>query len=156
MPVNVDLTVERSVTVACSARAAFAFLSEPERTAPLFPGVESLKQISPGVWRWQMQNLTQGGLSHQIIYQILTRNDGQNRIEWEPHGDGNAKISGGWLVKSLTDQSCVLEYKSVGDFEVGIPRLMKNIAESMVKAGFETPVDEFLKKIKHQLETKAA
>ena len=111
-------------------------------------------ELGDGVWRCEMDNIVASGIAHKMKYTSKYSNDGKFRINWEPApGEGNAKVSGGWTIKDEGSNGCSITLKSGGEFEMPMPKLMKNIAEGIVKSELEAQVAIFAERIKAKLES---
>ncbi|MCQ8896261.1 SRPBCC family protein [Limnobacter humi] len=154
MAVNVNVKIERTFNVACSAKKAFDQLANVADTTTLFPKLDKIVELKDGVWRWEMEKIGAGGLSHQVKYTVKYTNDGASKIDWNPApGDGNAQVSGGWVITAKGDKACSIAFRSSGEFEMPVPRLMKGIAEGIVKSEFEAQVGTFIDRVKAKLES---
>lgn len=154
MAVNVSVKIDRSFNVACSAKKAFDQLVDVASTTTLFPKLDKIVDLGGDVWRWEMAKIGAGGLSHQVKYLVKYTNNGSSTIDWNPApGDGNAQVSGGWIIKANGDKACTISFRSSGDFEMPVPRLMKGIAEGIVKSEFEAQVGTFIDRVKAKLES---
>ncbi|MBU0782841.1 MAG: SRPBCC family protein [Gammaproteobacteria bacterium] len=154
MPVNVNVKIEKSFKVACSAKNAFDQLSDVADTVALFPKLDKIVDLGDEVWRWEMAKIGAAGISHQVKYTVKYNNDGKSKIDWNPvPGDGNATVSGGWVIKEDSPKACTIAFRSTGEFEMPVPRLMKGIAEGIVKSEFDAQVGTFLDRVKAKLES---
>lgn len=154
MPVNVEVKIERSLKVACSAKKAFDQLVNVADTVALFPKLDKIVDAGGDVWRWEMEKIGAAGLSHQVKYTVKYTNNGSTTIDWNPApGEGNAQVSGGWVIKADSDKTCTISFRSKGEFEMPVPRLMKGIAEGIVKSEFDAQVGTFLDRVKAKLES---
>lgn len=57
MPVNVNVKIEKSFKVACSAKNAFDQLSDVADTVALFPKLDKIVDLGDEVWRWEMAKI---------------------------------------------------------------------------------------------------
>ncbi len=154
MPVYVNVKIEKSFKAACSAKKAFDQLSDVADTVKLFPKLEKIVDLGNQVWRWEMAKIGAAGISHQVKYTVKYGNDGKGKIDWNPApGDGNANVSGGWVIQETGSNSCSIEFRSGGEFQMPVPSLMKTMAEGIVKSEFEAQVETFLQQVKAKLES---
>jgi carbon monoxide dehydrogenase subunit G len=154
MPVNVNVKIEKSFKIACTAKKAFEQLVDVADTVALFPKLDKIVDLGGDVWRWEMAKIGAAGISHQVKYAVKYTNDGKSKIDWNPvPGDGNATVSGGWLIKEDGPAACTVSFRSTGEFDMPVPRLMKSIAEGIVKSEFDAQVGTFLDRVKAKLES---
>ncbi|WP_370263503.1 SRPBCC family protein [Limnobacter sp.] len=154
MAVNVNVKIERSFKVACSAKKAFDQLADVASTVAMFPKLDKIVDLGDGVWRWEMEKIGAAGLSHQVKYTVKYTNDGSSKIDWNPApGEGNAKVSGGWVITASGDKACNIAFRSTGEFDMPVPRLMKGLAEGLVKSEFDAQVSTFIDRVKAKLES---
>jgi carbon monoxide dehydrogenase subunit G len=153
MPVNVEVKYEKSFKVSCTAKSAFDLLSDVASNSTLFPKLEKIVNLGQGVWRWEMAPIGAGGISHHVKYTVKYSHDGRTKIDWKPFPDqGNAHVSGSWLIKEDSAQGCTIVFRSSGDFEMPVPRLMKGLAENIMRSEFESQINSFLDQVKSKLE----
>ena len=154
MAVKVNVKIEKSFKVACSAKKAFEQLVDVADTVAMFPKLDKVVDCGDEVWRWEMAKIGAAGISHQVKYTVKYSNDGKTKIDWNPvPGEGNATVSGGWLIKDDGAKACTVAFRSTGEFEMPVPRLMKGIAEGIVKSEFDAQVGTFLDRVKAKLES---
>ena len=154
MAVNVNVSISKSFEVACSAKKAFDQLVDVASTTKLFPKLDKIVELGNDVWRWEMAKIGAAGISHQVKYCVKYSNNGSTTINWDPTaGDGNATVSGGWVITAKGDNACKIAFQSSGEFEMPVPRLMKGIAEGIVKSEFDAQVGTFLDRVKAKLES---
>ncbi|MCE2744890.1 MAG: SRPBCC family protein [Burkholderiales bacterium] len=154
MPVNVNVKIEKSFKIACTAKKAFEQLVDVADTVALFPKLDKIVDLGGDVWRWEMAKIGAAGISHQVKYTVKYTNDGKSKIDWNPvPGEGNATVSGGWVIKEDGPSACTVAFRSSGEFDMPVPRLMKSIAEGIVKSEFEAQVGTFLDRVKAKLES---
>lgn len=154
MAVNVNVSIQKNFEVGCSAQKAFEQLADVASTTKLFPKLDQIVDLGNGKWRWEMAKIGAAGISHQVKYCVQYTNNGSSTINWEPTaGDGNAKVSGGWVITAKGDNACKISFQSSGEFEMPVPRLMKGIAESVVKSEFDGQVSTFIDRVKAKLES---
>lgn len=154
MSVEVKVSIQKSMEVACSAKKAFDQLVDVASTVAMFPKLDKIVEIGNDVWRWEMAKIGAAGISHQVKYTVKYSNNGSSTIDWAPTaGEGNAKVSGGWVISAKGDNACKIDFRSTGEFEMPVPRLMKGIAEGIVKSEFDGQVSTFIDRIKAKLES---
>ncbi|HEX4918024.1 MAG TPA: SRPBCC family protein [Limnobacter sp.] len=154
MAVNVNVKIERTFNVACSAKKAFDQLVNVGSTVALFPKLDKIVDLGGDVWRWEMDKIGAAGLSHQVKYTVKYTNDGSTKIDWNPApGEGNAQVAGGWVIKPNGDKACTIAFRSTGEFDMPVPRLMKGLAEGIVKSEFDAQVSTFIDRVKAKLES---
>lgn len=155
MAITVAVTLSKSFEVACDAKKAFDFLVDVPTTTSIYPKLDKLVHIEGQTYRWEMAKIGAAGLSFQTLYTVKYTNDGSSKINWEPVAGGkdeNAKISGGWVIKSAGDKKCSIAFSTEAALDLPVPRLMKAVVEPVVKAEFEGQVNEFIGNIKKKLE----
>ena len=154
MAVNVNVKIEKSFKVACSAKKAFEQLVDVADTVALFPKLDKIVDLGDDVWRWEMAKIGAAGISHQVKYAVKYTNDGKSTVDWDPvPGEGNATVSGGWIIKADGAKACNISFRSTGEFEMPVPRLMKGIAEGIVRSEFDAQVGTFLDRVRAKLES---
>ncbi|NJM32603.1 MAG: hypothetical protein HC848_06780 [Limnobacter sp.] len=132
MTVRVETTIKKEFTAECSPSKAFAQLADISATMGLFPKLEKLVNVGDGVWRWEMEKTQAGNLAHQVIYAVKYTDNGSTKIHWSPvPGEGNAEVSGDWVVQGA-GASSTITFQSRGHFDVPVPKLMKSVAESLI------------------------
>lgn len=153
MAVTVSVSLEKTFDVKCSQTKAFDQLVDVASTVAMFPKLDQIVDLGGDVWRWEMAKIGAAGISHQVKYTVKYTNDAKGKIDWNPvEGEGNAKVSGGWVIKENGTSACTIEFRSSGDFDMPVPRLMRGLAEGVVKAEFEGQVNTFIDRIKAKLE----
>lgn len=153
MAVTVSVEIKKTFDAACSAKKAFEQLVDVADTTALFPKLDKVVDLGSDVWRWEMEKIGAAGLSHQVKYLVKYTNNGTSTIDWNPApGDGNAQVRGGWVITAKGDKACTIAFRSSGEFEMPVPRLMKGIAEGIVRSEFDAQVGTFLDRVKAKLE----
>lgn len=153
MAVKVSVSLTKSFDVQCSQSKAFDQLVDVASTTSMFPKLDKIVDLGDDVWRWEMAKIGAAGISHQVKYTVQYSNNGKSTIDWTPvEGEGNAQVSGGWVIKAKGKDACSIEFQSSGEFEMPVPRLMKGLAEGVVKSEFDGQVNTFIDRIKAKLE----
>lgn len=153
MAVTVSVSLEKTFDVQRSQTKAFDQLVDVASTTSMFPKLDQIVDLGGDVWRWEMAKIGAAGISHQVKYTVKYTNDGKSKIDWNPtDGEGNAKVSGGWVIKENGTSACTIAFRSTGEFDMPVPRLMKGLAEGVVKSEFEGQVNTFIDRIKAKLE----
>lgn len=154
MAVDIKVSIDKKFDVACSAKKAFDQLVDVASTVTMFPKLDKIVDLGDSVWRWEMVKIGAAGISHQVKYTVKYSNNGSSTIDWNPApGEGNATVSGGWVITAKGDKACTIGFRSTGEFEMPVPKLMKGIAEGIVKSEFDGQVSTFLDRIKAKLES---
>ena len=153
MAVTVTIKITKSFEANTSLSKAFESLADVEGTVENFPKLDSIIELDPDVYRWEMEKIGVSGLSHQVKYAVKYSNNGKDAIEWSPVADAqsNARVSGNWKLKSKTDQLVQIDFESEGEFDLPVPGLMKGLAQGIVKTEFDSQVETFLSRLKTKL-----
>jgi ribosome-associated toxin RatA of RatAB toxin-antitoxin module len=153
MPVTLHTETKQSLNVNCSASHAFALLKNVKNTVALFPKLEQALALGDDTWRWELEEIQAMGFSHQVKYTVAYSNNGSNCISWKPVvGEGNAQVSGKWLISPTNEHMCQIDFETSGDFEMDVPPILKSMAEKMIHAKFEAKIIVFFERITELLE----
>ena len=155
MTINVTLKLNQTFDMNCPAKHAFEQLADVNNTATLLPKLDKAIELGDGKWRWEMEHIGSGGLSHQVKYTVKYTNNGSTCIQWNPvQGEGNnAQVSGEWAIQAKPGNTCSITFSADHDFELPFPRLMKGLAEGIVKTELEGQLRTFIERIKDKLVT---
>ncbi len=155
MAVTVNVKITKNLDVNAPADKAFKSLVDVEGTVALFPKLDSLVELDTDIYRWEMDKIGAAGLSHQVKYAVKYSNDGKSKIQWDPHTEveSNARVSGSWTITQKGPAASHIVFESQGEFDMPLPKLMKGVAEGIVRSEFESQVSTFLDRVKKNLES---
>lgn len=152
MAVNLTIEIARTFTVGADIQTVFALLSDVEQSAAHFPKVDKLEALAPNTYRWEMQKNGVENYAIQTIYACVYQSDAEAySVTWEPvKGVGNGQVNGAWQLSSVKGGT-QCEFRTHGELELEIPRLLKMAVAPIAKHEFNALVDQYVGNLKNAL-----
>lgn len=150
----VEVDIEREFAAACTADFAFEVLADVPFSVSHFPKVEKLTDLGGGTYRWEMEKIGVNQYFLQTVYASKYTSDAdKHTVKWTPvKGEGNAQVSGKWTMKEKAGTT-TLKLTTHGEMELPLPSLVKFVVAPIVKAQFESMVDEYIVNLTKTLES---
>jgi len=151
MSISVDIDSGYEFTVQAPFKTVFDLLSDVPKSVSHFPKVDKLVFLGSGVYRWEMEKVGTAQANIQAVYASkYVSNRSQGSVVWTPvPGVGNAQIGGSWKI-TRAKKGTALEFRVQGTVEVPLPGLMKAVVAPVVRAEFDTLIEQYIDKLIQQ------
>lgn len=152
MTVKVTIDLARKFTVSADIDTVYGLLSNVPASAAHFPKVQTLSEIAPDTYRWEMEKVNLGTSSVQTSYACLYICDSDAKIiQWTPiKGEGNGVVAGKWAL-SENENGVDVSFSTKAELTLPLPGLLKMAISPVVKMEFSGMVDTYLRNIKRVL-----
>ena len=145
--------LDRTFVINAPYEDVLAFFSNPDAFKEAYVGLEVCEDMGDGVWRWQLEEKTEKGITFQPNYQVKYTVISENEREWEPV-EGNIRSTGRAVFKDLSGKT-EIEYHEKMETDLPIPRLAAKIFGKIVGREVAAGVNDFLNNAKNLLESRA-
>ena len=161
MPIPVVARSERALALRCPADVAFAFVSDIDATARLFPLLEEIGRASAydegaaQAWMTRLRPQGPGSFSVQPVYvsRYLVE-PAERRLTWAPVPEtGNARVSGSCVVEP-DGSGCRVQLAVQMETEVPAPAFAAGAVRRAVQLGFDAAVAVHAGRIAAHLDAK--
>ncbi len=156
---RIPVRFEKEMEVRTDFDTAYAVVSDYERSARLFPGVESFHK-EPGqgshVYRWRSERFEVKGFDMNLEYVARYRSDKKKReVSWQSlPGSGTVEVDGRWLLSSAGDRTFMkLSLEVYLDLPLG--SLVLRMATPFVEKILERPGDKYMERVRKAVEQDA-
>lgn len=147
MAFTVDFEIERTFEAPCGFDAVFNVLADVPESISHFPKVESLEDKGDGVYRLATQKIGFDKYHLQTVYTSKYVNDrDKGSVKWTPaKGEtDNAAVRGSWAIKPIDETKTRIAFKTKGELEIPLPKLLKMVLAPVVKAEFTGMIEEYI------------
>jgi carbon monoxide dehydrogenase subunit G len=144
---NLDIPIGVTYDFAVRARYddVYGLLSDVPASAGFFPGVEHLKRLGRGVYRWEMQRVGTPDLNFRTAYACqYVSSKAKGSVAWTPvRGEGNADVSGSWaIVRRPSSTALTLDVEAL--LRTPFPALLRPVAEPLLRLEFERILEQYI------------
>jgi len=154
MAIDVDIEIERHVTVACSAADAWALIADIPRSVGQFPKVADLSERGKMKYRWEMEPIGVKGVEHKVVFGCdFYYDEAEGVVGWYPIDSmGNSRITGRvWAYPQTAGTQLGLAVRgTVG--EIPAPRVISGMVRPIVVDRFGRLVERYLENMRATLE----
>lgn len=154
MAFSVQVEYRRKIDSLRSQEETFAFLSDVSKSIePLFPGLESLRNISEGRFEWMFQKLSYGGADLQI--RLVTE------FQWLPpgkilvrseKGEGLSDYSGHWIVSPSGSVGASIDYLARMEVALPLSSFLKAVAVPIAQKELNKLLDRYTLRVAQALQ----
>jgi carbon monoxide dehydrogenase subunit G len=160
---NVEIEIERSVTVPVAYAQAQALLHDVENTIRLFPKLRKLTRQKDGSYLWELAPIGSkvANISHEVSFAAKFVVDPQEGlVEWKPvkgqgknqgRNPGNARIEGRLQLRPH-GQATAMSLRVNGDlYDVPVPLMFRLVAPPFIQGKFAALVERYFLKLGESL-----
>ncbi|HXG27488.1 MAG TPA: hypothetical protein VNJ47_01395 [Nevskiales bacterium] len=152
---NVEIEIERSVTVPVAYAQAQALLHDVENTIRLFPKLRKLTRQKDGSYLWELAPIGSkvANISHEVSFAAKFLVDPQEGlVHWKPvKGKGNARIEGRLQLRPHGSASA-MSLRVNGDlYDVPVPLMFRLVAPPFIQGKFAALVERYFFKLGESL-----
>ena len=142
---EIKLELSKRFETSAAIDDVFDILADVPRSVSHYPDILSLEDLGDEVYKWTMQKLGVGGISHQVVYACRYASDAaKSEVSWSPiEGVGNGLIEGCWRLSTVAGGTSV-DFQNVGRLQIPVPRILKSAAVPFVEAAFGKQVETYI------------
>jgi hypothetical protein len=134
-----------------------AFILQVERCGQLMPAMEVMKHVEDDIYHYRLVSMSDGSMDFTPDYHVRFDTSDPANVRWAPHGKANFESTGVFRSSPgpMPNES-TLEIDVSTFAEVDIDPLMLALVEPLAHNACEQVTDEYLSRIKSQLEGAAS
>ncbi len=153
MSINISIEIQREFAIEADFDTVFDLLADVPASVAHFPKVHQLVDLGDNVYRWEMEKVGVDKYSIQVVYASRYVSDKEKGvIDWTPvKGEGNGLVSGRWDIKSDGDKRTRLAFRTEGELDLPLPKIMKMAVSPVVKHEFNGLVDTYIRNLQNAL-----
>lgn len=154
---RVKAAAKRRTTIQVPVHELQALIVQVERVGQWMPAAEVMKHVEGNIYHYRLVNMSDGSIDFTPDYHVTFDTSDPANVRWEPHGKANFESRGVFRSTPgpVADES-VLEIDVTTHAEVDIDPLMLALVEPLARDACEQVTDEYLKRIKADLEGRRA
>jgi carbon monoxide dehydrogenase subunit G len=152
--IEVQSTVNATLEVAWPADRAYTLVADVPASAGHYPGLDHVEDLGQATYRWHLARYEAVGQSLDVGYTACYACDPVARsVIWTSvmRGGDNVAANGSWHVRPH-EAGARLEFRTVLDARLPLPRLAGRLARRTVDAIFQRQIRAYLRAISGTME----
>lgn len=151
----VEVRYQRRLLVGCTARNAYALISDIPRSAACFPELKELVHVEDNTYHWVLNSIGGSQFATPASFACRYTMDASKAVvQWKPIGGSraNTRFQGHWRVREVEEQQVELSFTTKTALQLPLSPLIKQRVSPVFEHELERTFGEYLRKVCETLE----